>query len=139
MGCQTSHIECGGVVRLAHGNRRRRTPAPRPGMHGCYARAPTGVLTGKDNYEGCRRSPHLCTPNRDRPYKRLLRTHLTELERAFVDRRLKEEKSELARLIGERQAQPFAWPRFGNRACKPAPRKPVSVSDVPGDGTTRCA
>jgi hypothetical protein len=41
-------------------------------------------------------------------YKRLLRAHLTEIERAFVDRRLEEEKSALAGLIGKRRVRPFA-------------------------------
>jgi hypothetical protein len=73
-------------------------------------------------------------------YKRLLRTHLTELERAFVDRRLKEEKSELARLIGERQAQPFASGHgSATELASPHLANRCSVSDVPGDGTTRCA
>jgi hypothetical protein len=39
-------------------------------------------------------------------YKRLLRTHLTELEREFVDRRLSEEKSALAQLIADRRSIP---------------------------------
>lgn len=45
-----------------------------------------------------------------RRYKRLLRTHLTELERSFVLRRMDEEKSALQDLLrkqGNPQAQPF--------------------------------
>jgi hypothetical protein len=37
-----------------------------------------------------------------RRYQRLLRTHLTELERSFVLRRLNEEKSALADLLRKR-------------------------------------
>jgi hypothetical protein len=41
-------------------------------------------------------------------YKGLLRTHLTEFERAFVYRRLEEEKCALASLIRKRRVRPFA-------------------------------
>jgi hypothetical protein len=43
-------------------------------------------------------------------YKRLLRTHLTDLERSFVLRRMNEEKSALTDLLRKRpprHAQPF--------------------------------
>jgi hypothetical protein len=45
-----------------------------------------------------------------RRYKRLLRTHLTDLERSFVLRRMDEEKSALRDLLQKRgnpQAPPF--------------------------------
>jgi hypothetical protein len=82
-------------------------------------------------------------------YKRLLRTHLTELERAFVDLRLEEEKSALARLIGEQRLK--ANPSRATHGSATSLRAPASqtgatshmrrfgVSGAPCDVTWRCA
>jgi hypothetical protein len=76
-------------------------------------RSPTGVLTRRDwgknmkDVDTHRIAAHRRNISR---YKRLLCTHLTGLERKFVDRRLEEERSALAQLLGDlrHEGQPAA-------------------------------